>query len=799
MLKNYLKIAFRSLKKHKGFSFINISGLSIGFTCCLLISIYINDELSYDKYHRNSEKIYRLTREFISPDGSTSLHLARLAPPFVPLLKTDFPEMETMTRFIEFGGPFRYEDKVFVENEVAWSDNDIFKVFTFEFIAGNPETALQEKGSMVITDEVALKYFGTLDALGKLIKFNNQASLKITGVIKPMPENSHFNLKMIGDFGLVEEFYGGRENMMQAWGSNNFSTYFILKEGSQVSEIERRFPDFLIKHLGENAINWTALHVQKMTAIHLHSHLDDELGDNSDIKYVYIFTAIGILILLIAIINYMNLSTAKSANRAKEVGVRKVLGADKPTIINQFITESILLVLISMGLALIITNFSLPFLRTFTDKQLVFTEFQTYTGIVIVFVFSIIIGLLAGSYPAFYLSSFEPLNVLKGKLVAGMKSSGIRRILVVIQFTISTILIASTMVIYQQLSFIQNKKLGYKTDHVLTIQLGTEINTKLELFKNQLTSHPNIDYAASSSRIPSIQLLDSQYARAEVNGESITPEVVIKNLQTDHDFMDTYDMELVAGRKFDRTIQSDDSTAYILNQAAVKMIGWPSEEDAIGKEFIYSDQKGKVIGVAKDIHFESLQNAINPLVMYIPRRSPNWLSIKMKGNDIQRTLNFVEKTWNEHSPNSPIQYRFIDDRFESLYESEGQRSNLFSGFSLLAIFLACMGLFGLASFTVSQRAKEISIRKVLGASVTTIINILSKEFLLLVTISVVIAVPIALYFMSDWLNNYAYRIDLNALPFILAGCMALFIALFTISLQTIKAATSNPVDALKEE
>lgn len=799
MLRNYFKIGVRSLAKHRIFTLINVSGLAIGFACCILIGVYISDELSYDRFHQHADKTYRLTREFKSPDGSTSLHLSRLAPPFVPLLKTDFPEMEMMTRFIQFGGPIRYEDKLFDETNIGWADNHIFDVFSFEFVSGNPEEALAEPNSMVISEEIEQKYFEDESALGKVLKFNNQASLKITGVFKEMPENSHFQMDMIGDFANIEAFYGGRENMMKAWGSNNFSTYFVIKEGATIAEIERRLPDFLIKHLGENATDWNALHVQKMTDIHLHSQLDDELGVNSDIKYVYIFTSIALLILVIAVINYMNLATAKSANRAKEVGMRKVLGAHKSSLISQFMIESLVLVFMALVLALMIVYFALPFLREFTDKSLLIDTPQIMSGFGALILFALFVGVLSGSYPAFYLSSYKALSVLKGKLTTGVKSSGIRRTLVIIQFTISAILIACTGVVYQQMNYIQNKKLGYQKDRILTFRISSEIEDKIEVFKNELIQHPNINSASTSSRIPTIQLLDSQRAQAEVDGETITPEVVIKALAIDHDFLETYQMELTAGRNFSRDFISDDTTAFILNEAAQEMIGWESPEDAVGKGLTYAGQKGKVIGITKNIHFETLQTAITPMVMYLPRRNPNWISVSIGTKDLKETVSFVEGLWASQSPNSPIRYRFLDERFETLYASEAQRSNLFTLFSFLAIFLACLGLFGLASFTVSRRSKEISIRKVLGASVQAIVTILSREFLILVGISILIAFPIAYLFMDDWLQSYAYRMDMNIIPFAGAGLIAILIAFTTISMQTFKAATRNPVKALKDE
>ncbi|MFY0654905.1 MAG: ABC transporter permease [Cyclobacteriaceae bacterium] len=801
MFKNYFKVAIRTLKKHKAFSIINISGLSIGLACCMLIAIYIKDELSYDRFHENADKIYRITREFKSPDGSTSLHLAHLAPPFVPLLKVDFPEMETMTRFVNFGGTVRYEDKVFIEENIGWADNDIFKVFSFDFVKGNPENALTNPMSIVITEEVAMKYFDTTDVLGKMLKYRNMASLKVTGVIKKMPENSHFNLEMIADFALVEQFYGGRENMMQQWGSNNFASYFILAENASIAQIERRLPDFLVNHVAEDALDWNALHIQKMTDIHLHSHLDDELGVNSDIKYVYTFSAIGLLILFIAIINYMNLATAKSANRAKEVGMRKVMGAGKPSLVSQFITESIVLVFMAITAAFFIVQLAIPYLRTFTERSLSYTTTEGVIATAIVIGFGVLIGAFAGSYPAFYLSSFQPLRVLKGKLSAGSKSTAMRRSLVVLQFTISAILIVSTGVIFQQLQFIQNKNLGYNKDHVIVLPVNDEIQNKYDAFKNSILSNSLVDHVGASSRVPTIQLLDSQGAEAELDGEMVAPEVVIKNVRIDHDFLPTYDIKLVAGRNFDKTIQSDDSAAYILNEAAIRMIGWKSNEDAIDKKFKYAGMEGKVVGVAQDIHFETLQNKITPLVMHLPRRGFDLrnISVKISGSDVPKSIEHIEEQWANFSPNTPIEYSFIDERYDRLYQAENQRAQLFTGFSLLAIFLACLGLFGLASFTVSQRSKEISIRKVLGATVAQIVSILSKEFLILVGISVLVAFPLAYKFMGDWLENYAYRIDMNYLPFVVAAVMSIAIAFLTISLQTFKAANNNPVDALKDE
>lgn len=800
MVKNYLKITFRSLKKHRAYSLINILGLSIGFICCLYIAIYVDDELKYDQFHTNADKTYRVTREFLSQDGSTSLHLSQLAPPFAEYFRQDFPEMEKVCRIAFFGGTIEYQDKIFDEDNFGFADAEIFDIFSFNFLAGDPETALKEPGSVVISEEIAKKYFGNTDVLNKVIRYSDQFNFRVTGIVEKLPENSHFELELIGDFAPVEEFYGGRESMMKAWGSNNFGTYFLLKEGESTESINRRFPEFLVKHVAENATDWNILHIQKMTDIHLRSNLDDEQGSNSDITYVYVFVAIGLLILFIACINYMNLATARSANRAKEVGMRKVMGAGKGSLINQFLTESIILVFMSVFIALVVVATTLPYFREFTERELLLDTTHLIPSFAVIAIIGVFIGVFAGSYPAFFLSSFSPLKVLKGNLASGAKSSSLRKVLVIIQFSISVVLIASTLIVFDQINFMANKNLGYQTEQILTISLSDEIQEKYELFKNVLLEHPSILSIGSSSRIPSGQLLDSNGAKADVGGEMQAPEVVIKRLNTGYDFQQTYGMEMVAGRWFSKGYGSDDSAAYVLNEEAIKIIGWKSNEDALGRSFTYGGRAGKVVGVSKNIHFESLRSEINPVVMFIPSMdNKRFMSIRVKPQDVKQTLNYIEEQWADFSPKFPIDYRFLDDRFETLYQAEAQRSKLFTGFSFLAIFLACLGLLGLASFTVAQRTKEISIRKVLGASLQTILYVLSKEFLLLVLVSVVVAVPITWIFMSDWLDGYAYRIDLTLAPFIVAGVISVLIAISTIGSQTIKAATSNPVKGLRDE
>lgn len=800
MVKNYLKITLRSLKKHRVYTAINILGLSIGFICCLFIAIYVDDELKYDQFHSRSDDIYRVTREFFSQDGTTSLHLSQIAPPFAVYFKEDFPEMEKVCRIAFYGGTVEYEGKIFDEENFGFADPEIFDIFSFNFTAGDPKTALTEPGTIVITEEISNRYFGTPDGMNKVIRFSDMVNFKVTGIIEEIPETSHFELELIANFMAVEEYYGGRERMMKAWGSNNYSTYFLLKEGESIQSIDSRFPDFLTKHVAEDANEWNALHIQKMTDIHLKSNLDNEQGMNSDITYVYIFISIGLLILFIACINYMNLATARSANRAKEVGMRKVLGAGKQNLIYQFLTESIVLVIIAIIISLVIVSATLPYFREFTDRQLLLDGNQLMIWLGMITVIGIMIGVLAGSYPAFFLSSFSPLKVLKGKLASGAKSSSLRKVLVVVQFSISVVLIASTVIVFDQINYMSNKDLGYQTEQMLTIRLSDTIKEKYELFKNVLLEHPSIVSIGSSRRIPSGQLLDSSGAQAEIDGEMQAPEVVIKRLDAGYDFLDTYEMEMAAGRWFSKSYGSDDTAAFVLNEEAVRIVGWETNDEAIGKSFTYGGREGRVVGISKNIHFESLRSEINPLVMFIPSTSnKRYMSIRVKPNELPETLKYIEGKWTEFSPKFPIEYRFLDDRFETLYQSETQRSKLFTGFSFLAIFLACLGLLGLASFTVAQRTKEISIRKVLGASLQAILLVLSKEFLVLVIASVIVGAPITWLFMSDWLDGYAYRIDLTILPFVIAGLISLIIAISTIGSQTIKAATSNPVKGLRDE
>ena len=772
----------------------------MGLTCCLLIGLYINEEMSYDRFHENADETYRFTREFMSQDGTTSLHLSRLAPPFAHYLRDYYEgDIDKIGRFISTSGTVEYGEKLFNETDLAFADPEIVDILTFQTIEGNLRDALTKPGSVVISESLAQKYFGKEDPIGRTIRVFDQVDLLVQGVYQDWPDNSSFELNMMADFSVMEQFYGGRDNLLQAWGSNNFTTLFTLTETGSIDGILSRMEEFLTIQLGETAPSWTRLHVQKLTDIHLHSNLSDELGENSDITYVYIFTSIAVLILLIACINYMNLATARSARRAKEVGMRKVFGAGKTSLINQFLTESIVLTLFALILSIGLTSLILPFFREFTSLNLAFSLVDNGGLIAVIFGAALLVGILAGSYPAFYLSAFKPLEVMRGSKGSTPGKSGLlRRILVVAQFSISVVLIISTVVVVQQLNYMQNKNLGYDKDQMMILNVSQEIGSNFQTFKNELSNITGVKSSGGSSRVPSGQLLDSQGAQAEVNGEMLPTQVVIKQLQIDPDFIPNYQMELVAGRNFSEDWQRD-SANFILNEKSVEIIGWANAEEAVGKRMNYGGVAGRVVGVVKDFHFESLQSEIVPVIMENNRNRMRFLSIKIEGQNVRSAVAEIERKYAEFSPNSPIQYNFLNERFDNLYQSESQRSELFTIFSGLAIFLACLGLFGLASFTVAQRGKEISIRKVLGASVNQIVSTLSKEFIILVGVAMLLAAPVGWYFMSDWLDGYAYRIGLGALPFIVAGGIALLIAFVTISMQTFKAAFSNPATRLRED
>lgn len=809
MIKNYLKSAWRNIARHKFISFINIFGLTIGITCCLLILTYIINETGYDKYNTNANRTYRVTRIFYSGNGVESLHLSAVAPPFGPLLKSAFPEVQQMTRLYPNGTVIlRYKEKLFNEENSFFADEHFFDIFSVDVTNGDKFTALNDPYTVMLTDKIAHKYFGDTDPINKTIILDNtKHEFKVTGIFKPFPVNAHMHPEILISFNTLKDtaMYGEKQ-LETNYGNNSFYTFLLLPKGYNADNLRKRLPSFLDNyvHMPGMAGNVktsksVTLTLQKLTDIHLRSHLDDELESNGDITRVYIFSVIALFILLIACINYMNLSTARSALRAKEIGIRKVIGAQRKEIIRQFLSESVLVTWIALLLAVVLTSVLLPYIDKLSNLNLALSELYSWDILVALVALPFIIGLISGIYPALFMSSFKPVKVLKGVFKAGSGGVSFRKVLVVTQFAISIILIVATTVVFQQLRYIQQKSLGFNKDHILTTAYNGDLDKKYDSFRNDLLSIPGVKEAGRSSRIPSGRLLDEQGASVMQNGTLQQVKIDLKCLSTDYGFIPTFGMRMAAGRNFSRDYATDTSN-YILNETAVKMLGWGSPQNAIDKDMVYGGTKGKVIGVVKDFHFESLHQAIVPMIFYMPPGGNyHRLSLKVGGNNIPATIAAIGDTWHRYLPDVPFDYGFLDQKFQQLYSSEQEQGSLFTIFSCIAIFIACLGLFGLSAFTITQRVKEIGVRKVLGASVPQIVTELSKDFLKLVIVAAVIAFPIAWYIMNKWLLDFASRIDIEWWVFVLAGIIALIIAFATISFQSIKAANANPVKSLRSE
>ncbi len=810
MIKNYFKIALRNLAKYKFISFINLFGLTIGLTCCLLITTYILNELSYDRYNKNAENIYRVTRSFNNQDGVVSLNLSTVSPPFGYYFPTDFPEIKKMTRLLNSGTtPFKYKEKLISEPNVYFADENLFNVFTLDVVKGNPKTALQEPFSVMMTEEVAKKYFGNEDPINKVIRANNQFEVKVSGIYKAFPANSFMHPGMLVSFNtLKDSVVYGEKNLRTNWGNNSFFTFLELPDHYDPKKMIARFPAFLDKRMsgeygGKQASKFTSLGLQKLTDIHLYSHTDYEAEPNGDMNRVYIFSAIALFILLIACINYMNLSTARSALRAKEIGIRKVIGARKKELIFQFLSESVLITWAAILIAFICLYLTLPWLNNISGQELSLNILMKWQVLLPVFLAPFAVGILSGIYPALFMSSFQPVQTLKGLFKVGGSSISFRKVLVVAQFAISIVLIITTIIVFQQLRYMQETSLGYDKEHLITLPYNNSINPQYETFRNELMRNAGVTDVARSSRIPTGRLLDANGA-STMAGDSLRPVTAdIKYLAADYDFIPTYGVHIVAGRNFSRAY-SMDTTNFILNEASVKAVGWKSPQDAIGKDFKYGDTKGHVIGVIGDFHFESLRQKIVPIILEnAPVTSSdsrfNSLSIKVAGNNIPGALAAVEKIWKKYLPEIPYEYTFLDDRFTQLYQAEQRQGTIFTVFACIAIFIACLGLFGLSAFAITQRVKEIGVRKVLGANVSSIVTLLSKDFLKLVLVAAIIAFPVAWYAMTHWLQDFAYRINIHWWVFVLAAILALIVALVTVSFQAIKAAVANPVKSLRTE
>ncbi len=798
MLRNYLKIAMRNLVKHKVFSSINLAGLAIGMAGCILILLFVGSELSYDRFNVNADRIWRLTREWFNDNGATNLHLGHVAPIIAPLFHNDFPEILEILRINSPGSILVSRgERHFLEERFLFADENIFKVFTFPLRKGDPVAALKEPNTVVVTEHTARKYFGAEDPIGKTLKVDGRLDCTVTGVVTEAPVNAHFHFDFIGSLATLLELYGRDE--FESWGSNNYATYLLLPPRYPVESLRDRLPAFLDRHLNPQAHRQNALHLQRLTDIHLRSNLDSEIEANSDIAYVYIMTAIGVFILLIACFNFMNLTTARASIRAKEVGLRKVVGADRRQLFRQFMSESILLALVAMGIAVGLAMLARPALAAFLSRDL---NAGTAGGPFLwaaVLAIAILVGVLAGSYPAFVLSAMRPVSVLKGSRGSRSHGASFRTVLVVLQFAISISLIICVGIVGKQLRYTRDKRLGFDKERIAVLGLDDTMRQRYDAIREQLRAFPGIEEAAGSRRVPSGRLLDSSGAAIVSGSENRPVNFRIALDCVDYAFIDTYKMEMAAGRNFSRDFPTDAQSAFILNEAAVRKLGWTAER-AVGRPFTYGDdRKGLIVGVVKDFHFESLHQEIAPLVFYINPQRYRLISVRIRPGRIPETLDFLRKKWAEWRPNYPFEYFFVDERFSTLYESERKLGQIFRGFSFLAVFVACLGLYGLASFSAEKRTREIGIRKVLGASVPGLALRMSQDFTKWVLAANVLAWPLSYYVMRHWLQGFAYRVSPGLGPFLLAGLIAFLIALATVSFLAVKAAIRSPAEALRVE
>lgn len=782
MLKNYIKIAYRNFSRHKGYSFINVSGLTLGIACFILIALFIQDEWSYDRYHKNADHIYRI--ESIDPLDSKAVGNTRMQAPIAPALVKEFPEVVSATRLwpkrntlISRGNKKFYEDRLF------YADPAIFDIFTFPLNQGDPKTALATPNSIVLTETMAKKYFADVDPIGQVVTIDNKMEYQVTGVLQDVPENSHFKLDFLIPFSNAVHLFG---NAVNEWNRvSAFYIYLLLQPGYAPATLEKKLPDFNKKYMAQNQV----FYLKPLISIHLHSHLPSELEPNSDIRYTYIFSAVAFLILLIACINFMNLATARSAQRAKEVGMRKVIGAYRWQLIGQFLSEAILFGFVAILLAVLLVELFLPTFNALVGKHLSidYSNMAVLLGLGGIALFA---GMLAGSYPALFLSAFQPVYVLKSTTSIGSKSILLRKALVVFQFTISVALIASTSIIYNQMKYIQKKNLGFKKEQLLIITLNNpELKSKSELVKHEFLQIPAVIAATASRGRPGKEGMATDF-----KVEGLEKPIWINAFGIDYDFVKTYEMEMVKGRNFSEDFATD-REAFVVNEAAASAFGW---NDPILKKLEWFGVAGEVIGVIGDFHFKSLHEKIEPLILYV-ESEPSELTLKMDADDIASTLASLKKKWEQLSPHYPFDYFFLDADFDKLYRTENKLGKIFGYFTILTIFIASLGLFSLAAFTTEQRIKEIGIRKVMGASAARIVLLITKDFVVLVFIAQILGAFLAYLGINRWLQHFAYRVDVGLDTFLQTGFISLIITLLTVSYQSLKGALANPVETLRNE
>ena len=802
MLKNYFKIAYRSLLKHKGFTFINLMGLAVGMACCLLIGLYVQDELSYDRYHEHADRIYRILHADLDADAPQSLSVP--APedfwvwgnaPVGPALAADFPEIEKVVRFTHpYNLLFEHENKRFQEDKVLFMDSTVFDVFSWKLLAGNPNKALVAPNSLVLTKSVAEKYFGNANPIGETILVDNETLCTVTGVMEDVPANTHFTFDVLLSMSTLRE---GNPRIFDEWGYVDFYTYFTLAEGVDIASLQAKAPAFLQRH-GKDKDYTIAF--EPMTRAYLHSQASSQPGPSGSLSNVYIFSFIAAFILLIACINFMNLSTARSMERAKEVGVRKVIGANRTGLMYQFLTESVLLSVLAAALAVVLAILAMPAVQELSGKAFNPQMLLSWEVLLMVLLAALLVGVLAGSYPAWVLTRFRPVLVLKGVFKSSSTGITLRKGLVVLQFSLSMALIAGTAIVFSQLNHLRNKDLGFRQEQMLVVEFGydQEVNQKIETIKKVLGDHPDVLSVSASRFVPGDFRVSAGTNIQTPQGEMKLG--IINIYEIDDDFISHFEMEMAAGRAFSPEFPADTAQSLLLNEAATKFYGYANPADAVGKRFSQWGREGTIIGVVKDFNFQSLHNKVEPLSLRLaPQGALSRLSLRIQPGNLSKTTAELEQLWAQLVPHRPFMYSFLDESFNQQYQADLRFGKVFSVFAGMAIFIACLGLFGLVAYTAQQRTKEIGIRKVLGASVVSIVGLLSKDFLKLVLLAAIVAFPLAWYAMSKWLEDFAYRIDMPLWVFLAAGILATIVACLTISFQAVKAATANPVKNLRTE
>lgn len=803
MFKNYIKIAWRNLQRHKGFSFINIVGLAIGIACCLLIFLYVAHETSYDKFHEKADRIYRIIS--YSTIGGETRVFAR-APAAVPIeLESSLPEIESQARLFQLGVlTFQHEGRDFEIPDFFAADTDFFNLFSFEFISGDPAEALQSPESIVITRNTALQIFGTADVLGRTLSIpvgpGNQ-EIRVAGVVENVPQNSHFQFNAILSINVIRRVLnnqpGGRGDFLNEPIYFNPFAYLLLRENADPDDVEAKIAAAIEE-------KWGALYeqegiirdypLQALTYIHLKSNFEGEIARQGNLQYVYIFSIVAMLVLFIACFNFINLSTARSAKRAKEVGLRKMFGSQRSQLIRQFLNESILLSLLGMALGVLLVIVTLPAFNRLSGKEFTWADLASVPSLIALLIIICLTGFIAGSFPAFVLSSFNPVKTIRGRLGTAKKSSAFRKVLVFIQFSISIFMVCGLIIILQQLDYIKNKDLGFDRDHLIVIRGG---GRNSESIRDRVLQNPHVLSAAFPLSIPGEFTGDESFYLPE---KDPTDSVRASFFFVDHDFVDTFKMEILKGRNFSREYSTDTQDAVLINETFARQLGLG--DDIVGRKIInVGNRRGQptVIGIIKDFHHKNLKLSIAPVILGLRPQAYNFIVARVTPLEIPSTLKYLEAIWNEEFPNREFNYYFVDDNFRQQYPEEDKMQTIYLFFGTMAIFVACLGLYGLASFAIEQRTKEIGIRKILGASVPNLALNLTKDFLKLVLLANILAWPFAYLVMNDWLDNFAYRIGMQWWAFLLAGAVALLIALLTISRQTFKSALSNPVHSLRYE